>query len=248
MKTALLLSGNPRFSKYFDTQIQNLKNSEIDWYIVFWRREPDFDPKVSTNWLNVKTSKEVFDKLKPFLPPGHRIKYVELLDPNLYSTLPYKYQDFYSNPINIWQQYKILQYCDHWRRELDAYDLVIRSRTDLGLSQTIDLKLAHSCLVKDAKVIYTPNNQRNGYITNIGGHETGFCDQFAIGLPHTMSIYCDAIDKFHDLYLEGTKYNPEYLLQTALMKEGIMWPPTSFEIIRDPVHWKPIEHGKWSQI
>lgn len=248
MKTALLLSGNPRFSKYFETQIHNLKNSEIDWYIVFWKRESGFDPKISPNWLNLKTSKQVLDKIKPFLPSGHRIKYIELLDPELYSKLPHDYQDYYSNPINVWQQYKILQYCDHWRRELDSYDLVIRSRTDLGLNQEIDLKLAQTCLIANPNLIYTPNNQRNGYLLDVGGYKTGFCDQFAIGLPHVMTIYCDAIDTFHNLYLEGTKYNPEYLLQTALFKKGILWPPTTFEILRDEVHWQPIEHGIWSEI
>jgi len=248
MRTALLLTGNPRFSKYFDTQIQNLKNSEIDWYIVFWKREPGFDPKISHNWLNIKTSKDVLNKIKPFLPSGHRIKYIELLDPSAYLELPYNYQDYYSNPINVWQQYKILQYCDHWRRELDCYDLVVRSRTDLGLSEPIDLKLAHSCLVKTPNLIYTPNNQRNGYLVNIGDYQTGFCDQFAIGLPHVMSIYCDAIDTFHDLYMEGTKYNPEYLLQTALFKRNILWPTTTFEILREEVHWQPIEHGIWAEI
>jgi|688.fasta_scaffold05675_28 hypothetical protein len=247
MKTALLLTGNPRFSKDFDSQIHNLKNSEIDWYICFWKREEGFDPKISKNW-HVKNSWQVLEKIKPFLPPGHRIKYIELLDPNDYSVLPYDYQDYYSNPINIWQQYKILQYCDRWRRELDSYDLVIRSRTDLGLSENIDLKLAYSCLSKDSKVIYTPNNQRNGYIANVGGYQTGFCDQFAIGLPHIISAYCDSIDKFHELYMSGTKYNPEYLLQTALMNEGITWPPTSFEIIRENIHWQPIDHGKWANV
>ena len=78
MKTALLLTGNARFSKYFDSQLENLQNSEIDIYIVFWRRNPGFDPKISPNWL-VQSSGEIRDKLKPHLPSWYKIKYIELI-------------------------------------------------------------------------------------------------------------------------------------------------------------------------
>lgn len=247
MRTALLLSGNPRFSADFDSQINNLKNSDVDWFICFWRREDGFDPKISPNWL-VKNSYEVLSKLKPYLPANHKIKYVEILEPSTFSSLPRNYEPYNSTPLNVWQQYNILKYCNNWRKELGSYDLVIRSRTDLGLSEEIDLRLAFECLTRDPNLIYTPNNQRYGYIVNLGGYNTGFCDQFAIGLPHVMNIYCDAIDMFDELYLEGIKYNPEYLLQTVLQRRGIFWPPTSFEIVRDPAHWVPIEHGKWASI
>jgi hypothetical protein len=50
------------------------------------------------------------------------------------------------------------------------------------------------------------------------------------------------------MYHQGVKYNPEYLMQTHLASHGITWPPTSFEIVRDPAHWVPIEHGKWENI
>ena len=35
MKTALLLSGNPRFSIDFDSQLDALQKSDIDIFIVF---------------------------------------------------------------------------------------------------------------------------------------------------------------------------------------------------------------------
>ena len=63
-----------------------------------------------------------------------------------------------------------------------------------------------------------------------------------------MDIYCNAVDRFDTLYNRGVKYNPEYLLQTHLMDYGVNWPPTSWEIVRDPNHWVPIEHGKWDKI
>jgi hypothetical protein len=247
MRTALLFSGNARFSIDFETQIHNLKNSDIDWYICFWKRQPGFDPKISSNWY-VKNSFQVLSKLKNFLPANHKIKFIELLDPSEFTNIPRDYEPFYSTPLNVWQQYNILKYCNDWRKELGSYDLVIRSRTDLGLNQEIDLTLAYESLSKNPNLIYTPNNQRNGYLVDVFGYSTGFCDQFAIGLPHIMNQYCDAVDSFDELYLEGIKYNPEYLLQTVLYRKGILWPPTSFEILRDPGHWVPIEHGKWAEI
>lgn len=241
MKTALLLTGNPRFSIDFDSQLQNLTKSAIDLYIVFWRREFGWDPKISENWCDLKSAGQVRDKLQAHLPPWYKIKFIEVLDPSVIEDIPREYETHNSTPMNVWQQYKCLQYCDLWRRELDAYDLVIRSRTDLGLSEPIDLKLAHECLSKSPNAIYIPKNQRYGY-------EPYFNDQFAIGLPQTMNIYMDAVDHFDQMYNQGIKYNPEYLVQSVLSAYGIIWPPTSFEIIRNHDHYAPIEHGKWKNI
>jgi hypothetical protein len=241
MKTALLLTGNPRFSKDFKSQIYNLQNSQVDWYITFWNRPFGFDPKVSENWCNLTTAGNIRDRLKPHLPSNHKIKFVEILEPGIFDSPPKEYEIFNSNPKNVWDQYKILQYCDHWRRELGDYELVVRSRTDLGLSERIDLKLAFQSLLKNPNCIYTPSNQRNGY-------EPYFNDQFAIGLASIMEFYCDAIDDFDFLYETGVKYNPEYLLQSSLSNKGIIWPPTTFEIVRDIGHWVPIEHGEWEEI
>ena len=242
MRTALLLSGNPRFSADFDSQIHNLQNSEVDWYITFWNREFGWDPKLSENWCNLKTAAQVRDKIKPHLPPNHKIKFVEILTPGIFGEIPKEYEPYNSTPKNVWDQYKSLQYCFQWCQELGSYDLIIRSRTDVGLSAPIDLKLAYESLLKWwPNAIYIPNNQRYGYPPN-------FNDQFAIGLPHVMSCYCNAVDEFDSLYKNGIKYNPEYLIQTALSKRNITWPETRFEIVRDPLHWVPIEHGKWKDI
>jgi hypothetical protein len=240
MKTALLWSGNPRFSVDLDSQLENLQNSEVDVFIVFWKREYGWDPKVSKNWSEYAPS-EIKSKLSPFLPKNFNIKHIEILDPN--SVIPPReYEPHYSTPKNVWQQYKCLQHCDHVRRRTDNYALVVRSRTDIGLSEPIDLKLAYDCLKAcSVPLIYTPKNQRYGYYPN-------FNDQFAIGLPKIMNLYCDAVDSFDRLYNQGTKYNPEYLVQTFLSEYGVQWPETSFEILRNPEHWVPINHGKWENL
>ncbi len=241
MKTALLLTGNPRFSIDFDSQIQNLQNSDIEIFIAFWRRPEGVDPKLSPNWCNLKDGIDVYKRLSPQLPSNYRITVCEVLNDTDIEPIRNEYQPYNSTPINVWQQYKLLQYAHQSVKQLGYFDLVVRSRTDLGLSEPIDLRLAHECLCRQPNTIYIPNNQRYGY-------EPNFNDQFAIGLPHIMDVYCNGVDRFDELYNRGIKYNPEYLLQTHLMDYGITWPPTSWEIVRDPEHYVPIKHGKWDKI
>lgn len=249
MKTALLLTGNPRFSVDFDSQLENLQNSDIDIYIVLWRRPEGVDPKISPNWCNLQDGKQVIEKIKDHLPRRYSVAYSEVLDPTDFLNLPRQYESFNSTPLNVWQQYTILKYCDSKRKQMGNYNLIVRSRPDLGLSHPIDLQLAYSSLENWPNIIYTPNNQRYGYTVDVGnGYMSGFNDQFAIGRSEVMEIYTNAIDHFDDLYKSGTKYNPEYLVQTLLRCHGVVWPPTSWEIVRDPAHYRPIEHGKWSNV
>lgn len=241
MKTALLLTGNPRFSIDFDSQLNNLQNSDIELFICFWRRSEGVDPKISKNWCNLKDGAAVYRRLYPHLPPNYKITVCEVLNDTDVEPTQYDYKPYNSTPVNVWQQYKLLQYAFQYVKQLGYFDLVIRSRTDLGLSEPIDLDLAHRCLLQSPKCIYTPRNQRYGYKPN-------FNDQFAIGLPHIMEIYCNSVVSFDQLYKRGIEYNPEYLLQTNLMDHGITWPDTSWEIVRDPAHYTPIQHGKWENI
>lgn len=248
MKTALLLSGNPRFSIDFDSQLENLQGSTIDIFIAFWKRPEGIDPKLSPNWCNLKDGNEIIKRLAPHLPNHCIIRHAEVVLEDYFPSLPFQYEPFRSTPLNVWQQYNILKYCNSIRKQTDTYDLVIRSRTDLGLNQVIDLPLALTTLHQYPKCIFTPNNQRYGYLIDFGHFQTGFNDQFAIGLPDIMDLYTNAVDQFDNLYKQGIQYNPEYLLQTHLYRNGISWPPTSWEIVRDPAHYVPIEHGKWSSV
>ena len=248
MKTALLLSGNPRFSIDFDSQLDALQKSDIDIFIVFWRRPIGVDPKLSPNWCNLVDGDHIISKLEPHLPSRYKICHAEVVTEDMFDPLPYNYESYNSTPINVWQQYTILKYCDSKRKQFGNYDLIIRSRPDLGLNQKINLPLAHSTLQICPKCIFTPNNQRYGYPINFRNFTTGFNDQFAIGLPQTMEFYTNAIDHFDTLYKQSIKYNPEYLVQTHLYNNGISWPPTTWEIVRDPAHYVPIEHGKWSNV
>ena len=166
MRTALLLTGNPRFSVDFESQLHNLQNSDIEIFIAFWRRPEGVDPKISPNWCNLKDGSDVYKRLVPHLPKNYRITVCEVLNDTDIESIRNEYQPHNSTPINVWQQYKLLQYAHQSVKQLGHFDLVIRSRTDLGLSEAIDLKLAHECLGRQPNTIYIPN--KNTLVADLG--------------------------------------------------------------------------------
>jgi hypothetical protein len=242
MRSALLISGNPRFTENFDLQLQNLQNSDIDWYITLWRRGESQDNRTSKNWVDVETAEHARSLIEPHLPSNHVIKHIDLLDPAQYNEMPREYDTRYIPVIFLWQQFISLKICDHARRNLGIqYDLVIRSRPDLGLDRPIFLDLAKQWLLSNPNTVITPDNQRHG-ITPF------FCDQFAIGLPNIMEKYCDAIDLFDDMYLNGVDYNPERLMQSVLQLHKISYPVCNFNIVRDERYWVITPHGRWGEL
>ena len=242
MKTAMLLSGMPRFSIEFDSTLEYLVNSEIDVYIALWKTNSINDPKVSANWQEIEVAEDVRDLIQPYLPERYKIKHIELVDPFDFWVPPRDYTPMNSSPFNVWQQYNILKICDQRRKESGiVYDLVMRARPDVGISHPIDLQLVHNILKERPMVILTPDNYRCGYPPH------GFCDQFAIGLAHTMTTYCEAVYYYDQLYSEGVDYNPECLLQTVLDKHGIIYPTSNFQISRGG-YWQPINHGRWADL
>lgn len=244
MRTAALISGSPRWSADFDSQLEYLQNSEIDWYILLWANNSFYDPKIPSNWYDVRSVEDARSLVEPFFKDNHKIVHFEMLDPSPYMTPPRDYTPMNSNPFNVWQQYNILRECDLRRKQSGViYDLVIRSRPDVGINKPIDLQWIHRDLRQRPNWIVTPDNYRYGYAPP----GTGFCDQFAIGLPYAMSLYCEAVYWYDKLYQEGIYYNPECLIQTVLDRHGIEYPPTQFEITRGG-HWVPIEHGRWGEI
>lgn len=238
----MLLSGMPRFSVEFDSTLEYLVNSDIDVYIAFWKENSIKDPKVSPNWQEVETEQDVRDLMEPYLPERYKIKHVELVDPFDFWATPQDYTPMNSSPFNTWQQYNILKICDQRRKESGIiYDLVIRGRPDVGIDHYLDLSLILDILKKNPTTIITPDNYRCGYPPE------GFCDQFAIGLPLTMTTYCEAVYYYDELYNQGIFYNPECLLQSVLDRHGIIYPKASFEVKRGG-YWQPIEHGRWAEL
>ena len=84
----------------------------------------------------------------------------------------------------------MLKKCDLARQQSDNnYDLIIRSRPDIGIDAPLDLVQIHNFLEQNPNYLITPINRRN----------CGFNDMFAVGLPNTIKTYCEAVDHIDHL-------------------------------------------------
>jgi hypothetical protein len=246
MKTALLLSGDARFCNEFDIQLDNLTNSEIDWFVVLWnRRNGDGHERnhfMSPSWT-ATTAEEARDIIEPKLPQGHRIAHIELVDPIEFPPLTKQYKHIDCTVPNLFQQYWMLKRCDQRRLESgNIYDLVVRSRPDIGIEPSIDLQAARNLLTQHPNYVMTPYNHRN----------CGYNDMFAIGLPDTMKIYCTSVDYIDHFNLNlNVRLHSETMISAIISSQGIQWPMTDIRVsireqgTRDGDMFYP-DFGRWS--
>lgn len=224
MRTALLLSGNARFCAEFDMQLDNLKNSCIDWIVVLWTRkfgDGSFKNElISPSW-NAPTANDARRIIESKLPPNHSLVHIELVDPIEFPALTKNYKRIDCNVESLFHQYWMLHKCDLARQQTGEYDLVIRSRPDIGLTAPIDLQRVHDFLEQHPKYIITPSNHRN----------CGFNDMFAIGLPNTIKTYCEAVNHIDHFNLTlNVQLHSELMIATILQSQGLLWPLTNFEV------------------
>ena len=238
-RAALLLTGNARFCKDFDSQLENLTRADVDWFVYLWDKDHSSDTCISPNW-KCTTEDHVVTRLTPMLPPRHRLRVVRILP--AMPQLTKEYTPFYANPYNFISQYTILK--EAGKSISDEYDIVIRSRSDIGIDRPLDLSWLDSYLNSSVNrnEIVIPLNERRG------PHD--FCDQFAIGNPLTMQKYINVVDDIDRVYNEGTPFNPEYIIGRSLRDQGIFWRPAQFNINlrvqghHVPGHFHP-EFGRW---
>lgn len=222
MKTALLLCGDARFCKDFDVQLDNLKDNDIDYYIVLWKRK--HSETFHRNFLlppswEFDTAEQARAKIEPNLPPRHRIAHIELVDPSEWPPLTKEYKHKDCTIENYFQQHWILKRCDQRRVESGIkYDLVIRSRPDANVSPAINLQEIYDVLLPRPDVIVVPGNHIS----------VGYNDIFAIGLADTMEKYCKIVDYVdHFNLVLNVKFHSEIMSTTILRSLGISWPNTN---------------------
>jgi hypothetical protein len=221
MRTALLISGHARFCAEFDIQLDNLKNSDIDWYVTFWKirrgEEGWRDWWISPSWT-ATTDEEARAFIEPRLPAGHRLVDVRLVDPDEFPPLPRQYVDrVRCDPKALFQQFWMVYQCDLLRQKHKIeYDLLIRSRGDLGLRNSIDLYQAHQFLLNNPDVILTTDDRRGNLIDDV----------FAIGLSETMQRYSDMVNHFDRVYMENPQLEmaTETMVAVTLMTLGLKFP------------------------
>ena len=223
MKTALLLSGWPRFHAEFDDQLANLHDSEIDWFVVFWKNYPtDVDYTLNAcltpSWMdNVRTEEDAVKWLQDRMPQGHKLAHFSFVDWNAFPghmVGQYPNQVPGTNPEAIFRQFWMFQQVNLIRQEHKGYDLVIRSRSDASVSTPISLEKINTMLCNEPGRLVIPSNNRQGL---------SWCDTFSIGKPEAMDIYASAVDHFNECYGRGVTMHPENIVSHVLVEKGLRW-------------------------
>lgn len=240
---SVMLTGLPRFGKDTDTLIDNIKYADrVRYYVVFWRHNPStmswFDPRFSS-W----SEQEMREFIQTRLPDNHSVQYMEWVDPNDLDPMPRAYPEFYSTPLNCWQQYSLLRHADERRRKIEALigagpDVVIRARTDAGMDRPLDFRQLAKILKQDPRLLIMPRNQRQG--------PGGYCDHMTISRSENITKLAMAVTEFDRAWQTGTPYNAELLLTRILTDKGLIWPMTDWNsTLKTQGHYD--QQGHWHQ-
>jgi hypothetical protein len=221
MRVAALISGQPRFCKDFDMQLEHLKNDEpIDWFFYLWNKNSQNYWNSTPNNLLDCTPEYMRDYIKDRLPKNHRLTVIESLPPINVDNIKSKNYIRSGGPspednyLMYYGIFKVNELRRNYEQEFGEYDLVIRTRPDVSLINDLDLKNIKNYLDNNPNAIITPSNNRYGHgPTN---------DQFAIGTSEVMSRYADAVNNLDYLYVSrGINYDPEVMLFHHMEYVGI---------------------------
>lgn len=230
MRVAIQICGLPRFSREFDHFLTNIIGyTEIDYHFLFWNNDPKYDSRTPPDWP-VNNINESIDKIKRFLPDNHNIATYEInsqphFDQNkIYRLTPWSQKN------NILSMYYGIKTVNDQRKLYEnkrnfKYDLIIRTRPDIGLQKIIDLKLIKDYLNNNVNHVIMPANERHG----MGVSPVN--DFFAIALPNIMDIYSSAYDYIDQYNSEGMILHGETVLGYHLQKNNIYCPSTNFNYI-----------------
>jgi hypothetical protein len=223
MKTAILISGWPRFHTEFDEQLENLQGSEFEWIVTLWKNYPQtvditHNAGLTPSFINtVKTEEDARTWFEARMPKGHVLRHVSFID---WNDFPKDLmQGDYSNmvpgtvPEAIFRQFWMFQQVNNIRHSYGPYDLVMRTRGDAIIFNPLQFDKIHNILQNEKQrlVIASNNRQRN------------WCDTFAIGTPEAMDIYGSVVDSFNDMYQRGVTMHPENIVCHVLESKGIYW-------------------------
>ena len=246
MKTAILISGQPRFTREFDDFLDHLKNyDELDFFFYIWKAKHDDHKLIPRSWPVDKES--VRDKIINTLPANCNLVALEVNDPPEYVIPSTIQRNPWTNPFNVWNNYYALKQVNMLKEQSGVdYDVVIRARGDIGLATPIDLRSVNTYLKSNPNTIISPDNLRNGLGVSLN-------DCLAIGTSDAMSIYANAVDKFESYHVRGVPYHAETLLAHHLNVNGISYPLTGIQQIKNEYQTPKcipnpdtVDYGQWA--
>lgn len=223
MRVAVLISGEPRFSQEFTEFVDQLpKDCSIDWFFWLWSQSPAGSYAntvfVAPAWQSI-TEPWARSKIESNIAGDqHQIASVIVENKSNWPPPEIHHKAGETDIGRCWGMYSSLYQCDLLRQQREhdqgfKYDLVIRTRPDLKLSQNLDLvKLLQQ--VNDSSIV-TPKDQIHGYL----GHRIN--DMFAIGTSRSMQVYTDLANNIVKYCQQGLLFHPETMLSFHLKQQSI---------------------------
>jgi hypothetical protein len=228
MKIAILLPGQPRFTGDLDLFLSNLKGySQADWFCYLSNNSSQVEQKsdsikIHSSWIDYDIE-WARAKIISNLPSGHQLQDFAVSDSES-KTWPEVVQkgSFFSKPFPVFSMYYNIYKANQLREAYESqhnfkYDLVIRTRSDYGLSNEVDL----SKYDRTSNTVFMPNNEWYGI-----GYPSN--DQFAFGNSAVMSIYADLVNHLKEYDDRNVQFGPENMLGYHLSLNGIAHTPGGF--------------------
>lgn len=221
MRVAVLISGEPRFSREFDLFLENLTGyDEIDWYFYMWNNATySLEKKLMPeSWYGIDRD-TAYNKIRVNLPDNHNIAYLKLEDQNVFQYPQVTERLGWGvRQENVWRMWyswmRVDEQCP------DDYDIVIKSRPDVALMQEVNLKK----LNLQPNQMILPNNFGGVY------NNKHICDLLAISSRKNIKIYNDIINWVPSYYNAGCPFHPETMLSVHLDNNGIVYPKGTFDV------------------
>jgi len=222
MRIAVIVPGQPRFSKPFDKFIESLSNIDnVDWFFWLWKNNENMPGRIdmAPNWLTVDPT-WAEKKIKDSLPPTHNLVRFEIGDQDdfVFPTLTGSVGWIHA-PIWSWRQFQGLYNADQLRQQHEKktgpYDMVIRSRADLSfIENTPNYREILQSLKENPSQVITSGG-------GVHGHHYKINDIFLIGSSASMTVYSNLVNHIDEYNKKGIIFHNETLSAYHLFSNGI---------------------------
>lgn len=193
-KVAILISGEPRYCRDFDSFIANIKAESVDWFIHHWDQNNTVDKGqvVNHTWENL-TEEKIYHQFVSHIPDHHKVRSVILKNLSEVKTIDQiKGHVHYCSVSRASQMWTGWKQVDQTRIDYETannfkYDLVIRARNDLELVNELDTERWIEDLRKNPRKVISENSD----IMRVNGYNWN--DYISIGSSESITILHDII-------------------------------------------------------
>lgn len=252
MRVAAVLSGEPRFCTEFDFFLNSLpKDIGVDWFMYLWGDNRGGRNLVAESWITPDYN-WAYAKLKNELPENHQIHSLVFGDRDSVRPPNITHRKEWTIVGDVWGMYNSIYQADQLRQNWETennfkYDLVIRTRPDIGFQGYLDLYNIKQMIENKPNIIVTSNHQVHG----LSGYRMN--DMFAIGSSQTMTTYSECVDWIPIYYNQGLIFHPETQLAFHCIRNGLETVFIDFGdlLIRRLGHWTSNDtyisnYGRWA--